>query len=149
MSSTGTYEGVQPIVFAPGIGNYDVKFSGQPITWSVKSYQGSTKYTVSASATSSSTKCSGYGTRMGEEISTATVNAYPNPVHDLLRISIAQDGGEVENLSITDMLGKTVQLPMTIEKNNTLLDCSSLQQGVYLLRVTFADHDEVVRIVKE
>jgi hypothetical protein len=149
VTTTGTYSGVQPIVFAPGIGNYDVKFSGQPITWSVKSYQGSTKYTVSATASSSSTKCSGYGTRMGEETTTATVSAYPNPVHDLLRISIAQDGGEVENLTITDMLGKAVQLPMTIESNNTLLDCSSLQQGVYMVRVTFANRDEVVRIVKE
>jgi hypothetical protein len=47
------------------------------------------------------------------------------------------------------MLGKAVQLPMTIESNNTLLDCSSLQQGVYMVRVTFANRDEVVRIVKE
>jgi hypothetical protein len=149
VSSTGAYNGVQPIVFAPGIGNYDVKFSGQPITWSVKSYQGSTLSTVSISASSSSTKCSGYNTRLVDDVQTSVISAYPNPVHDLLRIMIDQDGGEVENIIVTDLLGKNVQLPMTIENNNTLLDFSSLQQGVYMVRVTFANRDEVIRIVKE
>jgi hypothetical protein len=46
-------------------------------------------------------------------------------------------------------MGKTVLLPVVNDRHLQLIDCSILTQGVYVLRISFEEYDEVVRFVKE
>ena len=70
---------------------------------------------------------------------------YPNPAKNLLYL-YAEDYTNIENISIVDMLGKTV-----LEQNSytDAIDIERLSQGVYLVSYTENDEKKSIKIVKE
>lgn len=61
---------------------------------------------------------------------------YPNPVSDHLVIDRFTTGMLAEQLSISDMLGQTVQRQRAvIEEGKVIVDVSTLQPGMYVLRL--------------
>ncbi|MBP7810232.1 MAG: T9SS type A sorting domain-containing protein [Bacteroidia bacterium] len=65
---------------------------------------------------------------------TYNVRLYPNPAHDKFQISM-QDT-ENTNVIVTDMLGRTFELPFTKTKDTLTFDTSTLKAGVYLVQIT-------------
>lgn len=76
-----------------------------------------------------------------------TVRLYPNPAHDKFQISMQ----DTENTSVvvTDMLGRTFELPFTKTKENLVYDSSSLKAGVYLVKVVKGNQTSVKKLIIE
>ena len=68
------------------------------------------------------------------EFKALEISVYPNPVNDLLNISI---NGELEkyDVKITDIQGRKIFEKDNMVDNLTILDFSEFQQGVYILDV--------------
>ena len=74
----------------------------------------------------------------------ASVQLYPNPVRDVLRIDTDK---EITRIEMVDILGKIV---LRSENPNSTISVSDLSQGLYTVRVTFADGNYTVKkILKE
>ncbi len=63
-----------------------------------------------------------------------SVHLYPNPAHDKFEITIQNT--ENVKINITDMLGRTFDLPHTTLKDKIVFDSSLLKAGVYLVQIT-------------
>ncbi|HWY12543.1 MAG TPA: LamG-like jellyroll fold domain-containing protein [Bacteroidia bacterium] len=59
---------------------------------------------------------------------------YPNPAHDKFQLSMMSTENAIVN--VTDMLGRTFELPFTKTKENFIFDTSTLKAGVYFVKVT-------------
>lgn len=70
---------------------------------------------------------------------------YPNPVDDLLFIDVK--GSLSYNFQISDVTGKCLMTGYNIDEKD--IDLSNLQKGVYLLTISNANINEVIRIVKK
>jgi len=79
------------------------------------------------------------------EFAATKVNAYPNPVRDLLHLSYGQ---EITMVSIYNLLGQEV-FSKSIQDNEAALDLSALSPGTYLVKVTSADNAQTLKIVKQ
>lgn len=72
-----------------------------------------------------------------------TVQVYPNPVSDILHVSVEETADFT--LELTNAQGKT----LLIDRNNSQIDFSSYQQGLYFLRLrTNNDLIEAYQIIK-
>jgi hypothetical protein len=80
------------------------------------------------------------------------VEAYPNPVHDQLRIEFSSLKSNQFNLMLTDIAGRTLRnIKMNAEEgfNHLDMDMSGLSEGLYLLNVQGPDGNHQIRIVVE
>lgn len=66
-----------------------------------------------------------------EEFTAQNLSVYPNPVYDILQIS-TPDQLEIEEISIYNQLG---QLVKTLERVDTIIDVSTLPNGMYYIRI--------------
>tara|TARA_B100000809_G_scaffold266931_1_gene333193 strand:+ start:5955 stop:7334 length:1380 start_codon:yes stop_codon:yes gene_type:complete len=68
---------------------------------------------------------------------------YPNPVNDVLNIKSQED---IENIEVLDLVGRTI-----ISQNNgtNRFDVSSLNNGVYIVKLTSSQGVSTQRIIKE
>lgn len=73
------------------------------------------------------------------------VVAYPNPVKDILNISLEQD---ITAVSLYNVLGQEIQKKSYGSKEITI-DFSSLQSGTYYVKVTSANAIKTLKVVKE
>ena len=71
---------------------------------------------------------------------------YPNPAANQVRIELINDG--TAELSIANMLGQTVTVATLNEMNNTV-DISSLNSGVYVLKVSQSGNVYTTRFIKK
>lgn len=73
-----------------------------------------------------------------------TLNVYPNPVNDVLRISTVKSNSVV---TIRDFSGKTL---MTVNGSEAFngIDVSSLNTGAYLIELQTADHVQTAKFIK-
>jgi hypothetical protein len=62
------------------------------------------------------------------------VRLYPNPAHDKFQISMQNTENTI--VKVTDMLGRTFDLPFTKTKETLTFDTSTLKAGVYLVKIT-------------
>jgi len=81
-----------------------------------------------------------------------TVNAYPNPVKDLLSIVIAGVEGNDVSIEILDNVGRRVMEKMMIERSNTAyekvtMNLSDLPQGQYYIKVVSGQRVEIKKLV--
>ncbi len=79
-----------------------------------------------------------------DDFSAANFNVYPNPVQDVLNISTSNS---VDAIAVYDVLGKLV-LATTPGTISSTIDVSSLQSGVYLVKVTIAGASKTVKVIK-
>jgi hypothetical protein len=73
------------------------------------------------------------------------LTVYPNPVKDILTLSLARN---ITNVTILNLLGQEV---MTKEVNDNYfqIDLSHLSAGAYLLRITANNQQKNIKIIKE
>ncbi len=78
-----------------------------------------------------------------DEISDSTVNVYPNPAHSVLNIE-----GPAQNsiISIFDLSGKIF---VDNKPVNNILDISSLQEGIYIIRIINNGRTEWIKFIKK
>jgi hypothetical protein len=76
-----------------------------------------------------------------------SVQVYPTQVKD--RISVTNWNGATPDIAVMDVLGKTYNLNTQREQQSIILDASSLNRGIYFLRIGGAKNNRVYRFVKE
>ncbi|MDD2548533.1 MAG: T9SS type A sorting domain-containing protein, partial [Bacteroidales bacterium] len=72
----------------------------------------------------------------------STLRVYPNPVVDRLIL----EGAKIDAAEVYSITGK---LLLQLEQVNGFIDLSSLNKGVYLIRVQSQDLETTIRVVKE
>lgn len=70
---------------------------------------------------------------------------YPNPVKDVLTVT---NSNNIENISVTNMLGQTI-ISKQINSTNTQLELSSLNNGVYFVKIVSEGKNKTLKIIKE
>ena len=81
-----------------------------------------------------------------EEISLNTFNVSPNPVKDVVTINTTSGFDTVE---VFNQLGQSVLKSSSSLMNNNRLDLSSLNPGIYLMRIKSNNKSKTVKIIKE
>lgn len=79
-----------------------------------------------------------------DDFSSANFKVYPNPVQDLLNIRTSTP---IDTIAVYDVLGKLV-LATTPDSISSTIDMSSLNSGVYLLKVTIGGVSKTVKVIK-
>ena len=74
------------------------------------------------------------------------IDVFPNPAHNLLNIKATES---IQAVYIIDMLGKVVMQDNAAKKNNLQLNVSELPAGFYFVKVTTADAQKLIKIIKE
>jgi uncharacterized repeat protein (TIGR01451 family) len=71
---------------------------------------------------------------------------YPNPVYDVVTVSLKNEGNSIASIAVYDVLGKLIfaQQPSTSITSETI-DLSSVSKGMYLLEVTTTANLKVVK----
>jgi hypothetical protein len=57
LTSEGSFSGLQPELFNPGIGYFDIYFDGRKLKWVVRTYENNQNSSVATEASSSSARC--------------------------------------------------------------------------------------------
>jgi hypothetical protein len=81
---------------------------------------------------------------VGVDVFDFEVSVFPNPVGDVLTVSVAQVSG---TLDLVDVLGKVYQT-IAISNIETQIDMSSLPNGMYVVRFQNGTTNTVKRIIK-
>jgi hypothetical protein len=77
-----------------------------------------------------------------------TVDAYPNPVSDLLTVKVYGSAGSSATASITDVTGKVVKVVGVVD-NEATIDMSGMAQGMYLVKYSDNLHSQTIKISKQ
>jgi hypothetical protein len=153
---TGTYAGVINTVFAPGINYVDLPFNGSNITWTVKSYNGSTLSTSSVTGNQTDRYCEDWaGIRVfapkGNASSDTYYKIYPNPVADVINLE-TNNGINLNEcrILVTDVMGRNFDVAVDrIGSTKLMMNVSTLSSGIYMIKISDNDHAEVFNIIKQ
>jgi hypothetical protein len=74
---------------------------------------------------------------------TEGVSFYPNPVRNDLTIDYYIDNSKPSNISVTDVLGKSIQVKTSFTDSKITIDCSDLVDGIYFVKVTVGTKEVV------
>ena len=77
------------------------------------------------------------------------LNAYPNPVSNVLSIDLSGATQEASTLSILNFEGKTVLSQQVSQPGLLTIDISHLPQGIYLCQYRNATEQKTVKIIKQ
>ncbi len=81
-----------------------------------------------------------------DDISTITIEIYPNPTSDILYI---QSDQSLEKLTVYNSLGQTIQI-VELQGTNSQIDMNSLDTGIYFISLqTFSGVSEYKQIIKK
>ncbi len=78
----------------------------------------------------------------------AVVNAYPNPVSNMLHVQLNGNVSEQATMEIIDVTGRQILLSSVVKATNDI-DVTALQSGVYIIRYNDGVLTHVVRFVKQ
>jgi hypothetical protein len=79
---------------------------------------------------------------------TFTVEAYPNPVSEILTVKVYGVTGTNATITVTDVTGKIVKV-VAVESSETKLSMSNLAAGSYLIKYSDNDHSQVIKVNKQ
>ena len=79
---------------------------------------------------------------------TATLAVYPNPAHEVLRVSWAGAAGPAAGLCLTDALGREVRR-QALTGSTAVVPTADLPRGLYLLHVVIAGEATTRKVVLE
>ena len=88
----------------------------------------------------------------GDETETLQVNAFPNPVADVLTIEFQSDVAGENSIRLSDLAGKTMILntgTSTEGINNFTLDVSGISSGIYFLEILNGEQRSITKISVE
>ena len=77
---------------------------------------------------------------------TSTIQVYPNPSNDKFHVK-CNSHNLIINAEVISSKGDVV-LKTTIDKNNSVIDLSSFEKGVYYLKLNTINTTEVVKLIK-
>jgi hypothetical protein len=77
-----------------------------------------------------------------------TVEAYPNPAHDMVNVSVYGDMGNNATVTITDLSGKVLQ-QVSMSGNTAGIQLNGLASGIYLIKYTDDKQSQTLRVTKQ
>ena len=77
-----------------------------------------------------------------------TLEAYPNPVSDVLHVKVTGKQGTTARMQLVDISGKIIQT-ILVEGNTAEVNTASMAAGMYLLRYVDSENAGVIRIEKQ
>lgn len=83
-----------------------------------------------------------------EELTSDVLNVYPNPNNGEVTVEYA-DMLKIKNVTVVDMRGREIEVPMHAGENQMQLDLKLQANGVYVLRLEGEDFTLYKRIVKQ
>lgn len=114
LTSTGSFNGATlPSVFAPGETYFDIPFDGVSLRWDIKSYDGSTLKTTSATASSASNRCTTILTQRTIQAQEETLDG------SVLKNTAVKTGTANTAATVTTPVKITAQAPATVNSSNT------------------------------
>ena len=75
----------------------------------------------------------------------AGFEAYPNPTNAILNLKNSQN---IDTVSVFDLIGKNI-LSQTINATEGQVDISSLQNGIYLMKILSDQKEKTIKIIKK
>ncbi len=140
---TGTaFNGKLPTVFMPGSGTFEIKFDGNQLVWSLTTFDGTHKSSVSSASTSQSGKC--------DAKLDGAYSIYPNPVITTLYIkqNIIENNAHV---FVLNMYGYVIINAGSFSGafSTVQIDMSNLSTGIYIVRITSDSNVRTYNILKE
>jgi hypothetical protein len=137
-----------PTIFMPGSGTFEIDFNGQQLVWSLTSYEGTHKSSVSSASTSGSGEC--------DAKLDGAYTLYPNPVTSLydFKLTITQNVAEVSTVYILDMYGRILKTDTGFNGSNdtVIIDMSDGNRypgGMYIVRIVSQDQVRTYNIIKQ
>ena len=95
----------------------------------------------------------GYGIPSAARLITGTfeddaqIIAYPNPFNDIIKIENVTSTEEIE---LWNLLGEKVHLNTNLVENGSLiLSTSNLPSGIYILKITDSQADQIIKLIKK
>lgn len=73
------------------------------------------------------------------------ISIHPNPAHGKFQVNLKNSENTV--IVITDMLGRTAEIPFTIAGNSYIFDSSGLKEGMYFVKITQENKTETRKII--
>lgn len=86
---------------------------------------------------------------VNESIDLAEINIYPNPGHDLINIELGKYKGQLDDIHLTNLTGKRIDLDYTLSANQAVIDVSTLEPSIYQLQLRFGETILVKKLVKK
>jgi hypothetical protein len=77
-----------------------------------------------------------------------TVEAYPNPVSDLLTVKVYGTAGSNPTVTVSDVTGKVVMVK-TVTNNEATVNMSGMAQGMYLVKYSDNNHSQTIKVNKQ
>ncbi len=81
-------------------------------------------------------------------IGTFTVEAYPNPVHNVLNIKVYGTQTGNANVRMMDITGKTIQI-VNVTENNATVNMNGMANGIYFIKYIDDNHQQTIKINKQ
>jgi hypothetical protein len=126
----------------PGSGTFEIKFDGNQLVWSLTTFDGTHKSSISSASTSESGKC--------DAKLDGAYSIYPNPVTTILNIKQNVIETNVSVL-VLNMYGFVVINAGTFTQpySTKEIDMSNLTTGIYIVRITSNTDVRTYNIIKE
>ena len=77
-----------------------------------------------------------------------TVEAYPNPVSEMLTVKVYGTAASNPRVSISDATGKIVKV-INVVNNEAIINMSSFAQGMYLVKYSDNNHTQTIKVSKQ
>lgn len=90
-------------------------------------------------------------TFVSTELLATNISVFPNPVHQLLELKLNDfDIKTIQSIAITDILGSEVIMANQFDLLNKSIDVTSIESGLYFLKLIFANKQEpkLIKFVK-
>lgn len=159
ITGPGLYSGVQPELFLPSGGKFDIYFDGNKIQWLLATYNGNHKSSAASDASSSSGRCSGNVLTTANssgifsapgEVTAVGLASYPNPVTSKVRINITGSIVPANTILLSDITGRLYNAKSVrkITDHSYEMDMSNLTSGIYFIKLKLNNNFKTFRIVK-
>ncbi len=132
------------------------------MTWTVVSDDKGKKTSMASEASATSTRCK-KGNSAGreafetevpvEETSEESLSGYPNPVVDDVSIVLpeSEKGPSSSDIVVMDQVGRTYVVQSSWSQDESLLtiDFSSLETGMYIIKINFSEGVKTLKVYKQ
>ncbi len=170
ITASGNYSGAQPVLFMPGTGQFQIRFDGLTLKWTLITYNGNQKTSTASSASSGSNRCNTTSKSIQVAVqpsiannntiktkepiinnNKASISAFPNPTNNVVNIRAVECKIFDKDIFVTDMLGRRCPVSITGSglTNTVRIDLSKLSGGVYYIRVKIENDYKEFRILKQ
>lgn len=109
---------------------------------------GSYAVIITKSNCSDTSDCIAITTAGLEDLNALDIQVYPNPVNEILTVEFGQLLS-LENITVTDALGRTVQQFKGIHSTNMQIDLGNESAGVYFLNLRMAEQFKTWKVIKQ